>query len=174
MYYQAMKTSHITSTETEFKMEDWNKTQLIINHMSSLGCFDHQNADSPICKRLLELLIPKNEAHAEVKDYLVVNPVVTAIYSLSIFLNCALLWMMYKDPLKKFRTVSSLLIANLTVSDLLGACLSLIVESEISSEPKQNPRLSSTVSSLLYMHELHNKLRVHKQKCNLYGIFDDI
>ena len=55
---------------------------------------------------------------------------------------------MYKDPLKKFRTVSSLLIANLTVSDLLGACLSLIVESEISSEPKQNPKLSSTVTSL--------------------------
>ena len=81
-----MKTSHITSTETEFKMEDWNKTQLIINHMSNLGCFDHQNADSTICKRFLELLIQKNETHAEVKDYLVVNPVVTTIYSLAIFL----------------------------------------------------------------------------------------
>ena len=128
-------------------MEKWNKTQLI-NQMSSLGCFDYKNKDSPICKKLLELLIGKNETIAGVKDYLVVNPVVKASYSLAIFLNCALLCMMYKDPLKRFRTVSSLLIANLAVSDLLGACFSLVVESEMSSEHKQNPRLSSTATSL--------------------------
>lgn len=129
-------------------MENWNKTQLI-RYMSSLGCFHPKSVDNSTCNRILDLLNPKNETYDREKGngYTVVNPVVLASYCLAIVLNCALLWMMYKDPLKKFRTVSSLLIANLAVSDLLGAGFSLVVESEIT----QNPTYSPSTSTSLYL-----------------------
>ena len=115
-------------------MEDWNKTELT-NHFIRLGCINPANKDSPICKKLLDLMIPKNESfngHLEsVNDeYRIVMRVAIASYCLAIFLNCVLLWMMYKDPLERFRTPSALLIVNLTTSDLLGACFSLAIEGE--------------------------------------------
>ena len=116
------------------EMENWNETELIY-HMSRLGCFDARNAHTPICKNLTNLLIPENESFsgdlAGVNDETkVVMRVAIASYCLAIFLNCVLLWMMYKDPLKRFRTPSALLISNLTISDLLGACFSLAIEGE--------------------------------------------
>ena len=137
-------------------MENWNKSQLI-RYMSSLGCFQPKGADNSTCNRLLDLLNSKlNETYGDYRkgnNYSTVNPVVIASYSLAIFLNCVSLWMMYKDPLKRFRTVSSLLIANLAVSDLLGACFSLVVESEIRQNPTQNfnVTLGPSTSTSLYL-----------------------
>lgn len=133
-------------------MEYWNKSELI-HHMSRLGCFDAQNAETSICKKLLDLLIPKNESSKSDNsgrvndDYSVVNRVAIASYSLAIFLNCALLWIMYKDPLKRFRTPSALLLANLAISDLFGACFSLAIECEFS----QNPRYATSVLTTHYL-----------------------
>ncbi len=134
-------------------MENWNKTELI-HHMNRLGCFDAENMDSPSCKKLFDLLIPKNETLNDYNnlrrvndDYSVVNRVGIACYSFAIFLNCVLLWMMYKDPLKRFRTPSALLIANLAISDLLGACFSLAIECEIA----KNPRYHTSDITTLYL-----------------------
>ena len=130
-----------------------NKTELM-DEFRRLGCLNVENKDDPKCKKILDLLMNNesfnNSNHNQstnVTDYGELTFVVITSYSLGIFLNCLLLWMMYKDPLKRFRTSSSLLLANLAVSDFLGACFSLGIENEIS----KNPNYSSSILTSLYL-----------------------
>lgn len=132
-------------------MQKLNKSDTLIHKMSRLGCFDAEYADSPICKKLLGLLRTKNESFHDhdyaqaMEDYSTLNRVTIISYALSILLNCTLLWMLYKDPLKRLRTPSSLLIGNLGISDLLGACFSLAIETQIFQDAKYKPNSSTTL-----------------------------
>lgn len=122
-------------------MEKLSQSELH-HEMNGHGCFNATYVDTPICKKLYSQL-NTSVFHRRNDDYSHVGNFVFASYALAIFLNLALLWLMYKDPLKKFRTPTAVLMANLAVSDLHGAVFGLVIHTEVT----QN-QLTSDVTTL--------------------------
>lgn len=125
----------------------------VFNLMDHFGCFDAVPLSKEKCSQLQEVRkrngysyqppIGENSSIVIEPQNIVLTSISFLFYALAILLNCALLLLLYRDPLKRFRNASSFLIFSLAIADLSGACFSLVLDRFSSAEIPST--LSNTV-----------------------------
>ena len=115
--------------QKSLKINSFGASELM-HRMNLSGCLDSATFNQENCSRILDNLtigfsqLPKGP----ITNRKVMFGITASFHSLAILLNCTLLLLLYKDPLKRFRNSSSYLILNLAVIDLSGASINLFLQ----------------------------------------------